>query len=135
MKRLSAIGALLVAVSLLGAACTVGGPAPTDWKVKPATIKVVTGEDMDAGDEPYVIQVGFRSKLGVAGSTHVQVASQCRSGALPATDAAEATVKSELLAMRAAAWKAVGELAAVGGDYATLPCTMTYEVDGAQRAR
>ncbi|HMR96792.1 MAG TPA: hypothetical protein PKE05_14740 [Microthrixaceae bacterium] len=88
MKRLSAIGALLVAVSLLGAACTVGGPAPTDWKVKPATIKVVTGEDMDAGDEPYVIQVGFRSKLGVAGSTHVQVASQCRSGALPATDAA-----------------------------------------------
>ena len=28
-----------------------------------------------------------------------------------------------------------GELAAVGGDYATLPCTMTYEVDGAQRAR
>jgi hypothetical protein len=28
-----------------------------------------------------------------------------------------------------------GELAAVGGAYATLPCTMTYEIDAAQRVR
>ena len=45
MKRLSAIGALLVAVSLLGAACTVGGPAPTEWKVKP--------EVLPAGQRPF----------------------------------------------------------------------------------
>ena len=88
MKRMTAVGALVIALSLVAAACTVGGPAPTDWKVKPTTIKVVDGEDNDAGDEPYVIQVGFRSKLGVAGSSSAQIASQCYAGALPAPDAA-----------------------------------------------
>ncbi len=88
MKRISAAGALLVVLSLVAAACTIGGPAPVDWKVKPVSIKVVDGEDNDAGDEPYVIQVGFRSKLGVAGSSAVQLSSQCYSGALPAPDAA-----------------------------------------------
>lgn len=88
MKRISAAGALLVVLSLVAAACTIGGPAPVDWKVKPVSVKVVNGEDNDSGDEPYVIQVGFRSKLGVAGSTAVQLSSQCYSGALPAPDAA-----------------------------------------------
>jgi hypothetical protein len=88
MKRMTAVGALVVALSLVAAACTIGGPAPTDWKVKPSTIKVVDGEDNDAGDEPYVIQVGFRSKLGVAGSSSAQISSQCYAGALPGPDAA-----------------------------------------------
>ncbi|UDY37277.1 hypothetical protein [Dermatobacter hominis] len=85
---MTAVGALVVALSLVAAACTIGGPAPTDWKVKPGTIKVVDGEDNDVGDEPYVIQVGFRSKLGVAGSSAAQISSQCYAGALPAPDAA-----------------------------------------------
>ena len=88
MKRISVFGALLAAIALVASACTIGGPAPTDWKVKPGTIKVVDGEDNDAGDEPYVIQVGFRSKLGVAGSSDVQLSSQCYAQAVPGPDAA-----------------------------------------------
>lgn len=88
MKRITALCTLLVACALLASACTIGGPAPTNWKVKPASIKVVQQEDYDAGDEPYVIQVGFRSKLGVPGSSSASLASQCYAGAIPPADAA-----------------------------------------------
>jgi hypothetical protein len=88
MRKVTSIGALVVAVALLGAACTVGGPAPTDWKVKPQSISVVKGEDHDGGDEPYVIQLGFRSKLGVANSSSASISSQCYARKLPATNAA-----------------------------------------------
>lgn len=87
MRSLFATVTLLAGISLVAAACTPpAGPAPTNWKVRPVSVTVVNPEDTDAGDEPYVIQVGFRSKLGVAGSTQVTVASQCRTGTLPATD-------------------------------------------------
>jgi hypothetical protein len=87
MRKISSIGALVVVTAML-AACTVGGPAPTDWKVKPVSINVVRGEDRDGGDEPYVIQLGFRSKLGVAKSSSVSLASQCYTHGIPATNAA-----------------------------------------------
>lgn len=86
-KSALAVG-LLTATALVAAACTPGtGPAPVTWKVRPDSIKVLQSEDNDTGDEPYVIQVGFRSKLGVSKSSSVQVASQCRSGQLTPIDA------------------------------------------------
>ncbi|MEZ5238454.1 MAG: hypothetical protein R2716_05735 [Microthrixaceae bacterium] len=39
----------------------------------------VDKEDPDPGDEPYVIQLGFWSKLGVEESSSAFVVSQCRS--------------------------------------------------------
>ncbi len=88
MRKVSSIGALLVVTAMLAAACTVGGPAPTDWKVKPVSIQVVKDEDRDGGDEPYVIQLGFRSKLGVANSSSAALSSQCYTHGLPANNAA-----------------------------------------------
>lgn len=86
-RRLTALGVLVAAAALIAGACTPpSGPAPTTWKVKPTSIKVVTTEDSDFKDEPYAIQIGFRSKVGVAGSADAFIASQCRSGALPAND-------------------------------------------------
>lgn len=89
MKR-SYVGlaTLLVCVALVGAACAPSAPPPTEWKVKPVSITVHDDEDNDGGDEPYVIQVGFRSKVGVPGSSATSIASQCYSGALPAPNAA-----------------------------------------------
>ncbi|MBM3661424.1 MAG: hypothetical protein FJW94_00820 [Actinobacteria bacterium] len=86
--RISAIGiAVLAGLAVIAASCTPPtGPAPRNWKVRPVSIEVLDQEDTDGGDEPYVIQIGFRSKLGVAGSTDVSIASQCRSGALPPAD-------------------------------------------------
>ena len=91
MRKVTSIGATVVVTALLAAACTVGGPAAADWKVKPSTIQVVRQNSFTtAGDRPYVIQIGFRSKLGVAGSSSASIASQCYSGALPEPDAAPA---------------------------------------------
>jgi len=91
MRRLSTLATLTAVLALFAAACTPGGPAPITWKVKPATIQVISkNSQVTAGDRPYVIQVGFRSKLGVAGPSSAQISSQCSSGALPAPDAAPA---------------------------------------------
>lgn len=85
------LGAFVASVALLATACTPGGPAEANWKVKPATVQVVRQNSITtAGDRPYVIQIGFRSKLGVAGSSSTQIASQCTAGALPVPDAAPA---------------------------------------------
>jgi len=90
-RRLTALGVLVVAGSLLAAACTPPtGPAPTTWKVKPTSIQVVNTEDPDFSDEPYVIQIGFRSKVGVPGSADAFISSQCRNNLLPPNDAAPA---------------------------------------------
>jgi hypothetical protein len=88
MRKLPLAGVLVVATALLASACTPGGPAANNWKVKPGSIEVVRQEDFDPGDEPYVIQIGFRSKLGVANSSSASIASQCYGGGLPALDAA-----------------------------------------------
>jgi hypothetical protein len=77
---------LVMVVAVVGACAA--PPTPTDWKVSPVSITVHDGEDGDAGDEPYVIQVGFRSKVGVPGSSDTSIASQCYAQALPANDAA-----------------------------------------------
>ena len=77
----------VVAVALVGGACA-APPAPATWKIKPVSIKVNNGEDNDGGDEPYVIQVGFRSKLGVADSSQTSISSQCYRNKLPANNAA-----------------------------------------------
>jgi len=90
MRSVSFRVAVVVSVALISAACTPGGPAPTEWKVKPVSIQVVTQNSTNAGDRPYVVQIGFRSKLGVANSSSVQIDSQCYSGALPGVDAAPA---------------------------------------------
>lgn len=72
---------------MLAGACTVpNGPPKHDWKVKPVSVKVVNKEDPDAGDEPYVIQVGFRSKIGVPDSSWAGISSQCYSRKLPANN-------------------------------------------------
>ncbi len=78
---------LVVSMALVGAACVPSTPPPTEWKVKPVSITVHDGEDNDGGDEPYVIQVGFRSKVGVPGSSSTSIASQCRSRKLPSANA------------------------------------------------
>ena len=84
-KHLVAASTLAV-VALLAAACTLPAPAERNWKVSPTSVKVIDQEDFDPGDEPYVIQLGFRSKLGVENSSSAFVVSQCRSRALPAND-------------------------------------------------
>ena len=91
MRKVPMLGVLVASIAMVAAACTPGGPAANDWKVKPTSIAVVRQNSLTtAGDRPYVIQVGFRSKLGVANSSSAQIASQCSSGALPAPDAAPA---------------------------------------------
>ncbi|MFN8053539.1 MAG: hypothetical protein U0Q22_19025 [Acidimicrobiales bacterium] len=90
MRTSRMIGAF-ISIAVVAVACTPGGPAPSDWKVKPSSISVIRQNSITtAGDRPYVIQIGFRSKLGVANSSDVQIASQCASGALPEPDAAPA---------------------------------------------
>ena len=91
MKKTSRIISLVAGLSLFAAACTPGGPAGITWKVKPSTVQVVTqNSQVTAGDRPYIIQIGFRSKLGVAHSSSAQIVSQCSSGALLPPDAAPA---------------------------------------------
>lgn len=77
-----------IALALLAAACTPGGPPLAGFTVSPKSVTVHHQEDWDAGDEPYVIQLGFRSKLGVPNSTSTSFSSQCYNGKLPAADAA-----------------------------------------------
>ncbi|MGB6057408.1 MAG: hypothetical protein WBF71_04020 [Microthrixaceae bacterium] len=86
--RKSALAVFAIMAGLLAAACSPGGPPPTNWKVSPSSITVHHQEDFDAGDEPYVMQLGFRAKLGVENSASTTFASQCYSGKLPAQDAA-----------------------------------------------
>ena len=88
MRKVSAIITFGLMAALLGAACTPAGPAPSQWKVSPKSITVHDGEDNDGGDEPYVMQLGFRSKLGVAGSSQATFSSQCYNQKVPAADAA-----------------------------------------------
>lgn len=88
MRRgLFAVPVLVVAAALVGTACA-PPPAPTDWTVRPVSVTVNDGEDNDGGDEPYIIQVGFRSKLGVDNSTSTSISSQCYRNRLPANNAA-----------------------------------------------
>ena len=87
MRKISAIISFSLLAALLAAACTPGGPAPLQWKVSPQSITVNNTEDYDKGDEPYVAQLGFRSKIGVPDSSVVTFASQCTSNKLPANDA------------------------------------------------
>ncbi len=77
MDRKLTVAAIMVAtIAVLAASCTLPAPAERTWKVSPVSVEVVDQEDWDAGDEPYVIQLGFRSKLGVVGSSDSWVASQ-----------------------------------------------------------
>ncbi len=73
-------------MALLAGACTFPAPGEATWKIKPDSIKVVHPEDEDGADEPYVIQLAFRSKLGVPNSSQAFVVSQCRAWATPAND-------------------------------------------------
>lgn len=84
-RHLVALAAITF-TALLAGACTVPAPAERNWRVSPQSIEVLDPEDADAGDEPYVIQLGFRSKLGVEESSSAFVVSQCRSNTLPDTD-------------------------------------------------
>lgn len=89
MNRTAPVLAALVAtVAVIAAACAPAPPPNRDWRVKAESVTVHRGEDGDGGDEPYVIQIGFRSKLGVSGSTSTSIASQCRAMALPPMNAA-----------------------------------------------
>ncbi|NLA34528.1 MAG: hypothetical protein GX868_02445 [Actinobacteria bacterium] len=82
------VGAVLALVMLV-TACTPEGPPPSTWRVKANSVQVVRQNNYSAaGDRPYTIQIGFRSKLGVANSSRVDVVSQCYNGKLPAPDAA-----------------------------------------------
>ncbi len=85
-RKLTAAAVMVAAISVLAASCTLPSPASGTWKVKPVSVEVIDQEDFDAGDEPYVIQVGFRSKLGVPNSADAFVVSQCNSGAFPMPD-------------------------------------------------
>ncbi len=77
-KRVLAIGAFVSACALIAAACTPPtGPAPRTWRVKAVSAEVLDQEDPDLGDEPYAIQLGFRSKVGVANSSWASVRSDC----------------------------------------------------------
>lgn len=87
-RRWTAVAATMLTISVIAAACTPEGPAPTTYTVSPVSVKVNHQEDFDAGDEPYAIQLGFRSKLGVANSTDVTFSSQCRNQKLPGADSA-----------------------------------------------
>jgi len=84
------VAGVIIAVigALLATACTPGGPAPSQWRVSAKSITVHQEEDLDGGDEPYVMQLGFRSKLGVPGSSSASFASQCHNQALPGNNAA-----------------------------------------------
>ena len=73
IRKFTLLGSLVAAVALVAGACTPGGPAAQTFKVRPTSVKIVDGEDNDSGDEPYVIQVGFRSKVGVAKSSSAQI--------------------------------------------------------------
>ena len=85
MLRRTTFAALLVAcLGFIAAACAPTTPPLRDWTVRASSITVHDDEDNDGGDEPYVIQIGFRSKLGVSGSTSTSIKSQCRAGKLPA---------------------------------------------------
>ncbi|MHB1137699.1 MAG: hypothetical protein ACYC2O_02000 [Microthrixaceae bacterium] len=88
MRKISAIVTFGLMAALIGAACTPNGPAPSQWKVSAKSITVHDSEDNDGGDEPYVMQLGFRSKLGVDGSSKSTFASQCYTRKLPANNAA-----------------------------------------------
>jgi hypothetical protein len=90
MKKISFRISLVAALALVAAACTPTGPAPGVWEVRGQSIEVVRQNSSNAGDRPYVIQLGFRSKLGVADSSSAQLKSQCYAQALPAPDAAPA---------------------------------------------
>lgn len=85
-RRLAAVGAALAAIALVAGACA--PPPETTWKVRPTSFTVHDGEDNDGGDEPYAIQIGFRSKVGVPGSSQTTSASQCTARKLPANNAA-----------------------------------------------
>lgn len=87
-RRASAGIVTTVAFALVAVACTPGGPPPIGYKVSPNSVTVHQQEDQDAGDEPYVIQLGFRSKLGVRNSSSTSFSSQCYNGKLPPRDAA-----------------------------------------------
>jgi hypothetical protein len=88
MRRgLFAVPVLVVAAALVGTACA-PPPAPTDWTVRPVSVTVNDDEDNDGGDEPYIIQVGFRSKVGVDNSSSTSISSQCYRNRLPAGNAA-----------------------------------------------
>lgn len=87
-RRIAALAASLVTVAVIAVGCVPPTPTPVEWKVGPKSVTVHDDEDNDAGDEPYIIQIGFRSKLGVAGSSKVTLASQCYAQRLPAPDAA-----------------------------------------------
>jgi hypothetical protein len=88
MNRRSTFAVTLLAiVALVAAACVPPPPPGRDWRVKAESITVHVGEDKDGGDEPYVIQIGFRSKLGVEGSTSTSIKSQCRAGKIPGYNA------------------------------------------------
>jgi hypothetical protein len=78
-----------VAASLVAAACTPPAPPKVTWKVKPAHIEVIDQDDWDAGDEPYVIQMGFRSVYGKKNTSHSMVTSQCP-WTVPATNSVPA---------------------------------------------
>ncbi len=86
--RRSAVAVLAVTAGLLATSCTPGGPPTNNWKVSAKSITVHQQEDWDAGDEPYVMQLGFRSKLGVPNSSSTSFSSQCYNGKLPAPDSA-----------------------------------------------
>lgn len=87
--RWTSVGvAAVLAISMVAVACTPGGPPTTSYKVSPYSVTVNHQEDRDGGDEPYVIQLGFRSKMGVKKSTEVTFASQCYKNKLPKQDAA-----------------------------------------------
>ncbi|HTO00909.1 MAG TPA: hypothetical protein VL068_09570 [Microthrixaceae bacterium] len=87
-KRTTALLVFGVMAGLLAGACTPAGPPARDWKVSPSSITVNNKEDQDKGDEPYVMQLGFRAKLGVKGSASTTFSSQCYNKKLPAQDAA-----------------------------------------------
>ncbi len=84
-KKVLAASSMIAVMAVLAASCTLPTPASHTWKVKPVSVKVIDQEDFDPGDEPYVIQLGFRSKLGVPNSSSVSIVSQCPWG-LPATN-------------------------------------------------
>lgn len=94
--RTSALLVFAVTAGLLAAACTPGGPPPSSWKVSPKSITVHDKEDHDPGDEPYVMQLGFRAKLGVRDSASTTFASQCYTKKLPAQNAAPAGTTLEV---------------------------------------
>lgn len=84
--RSAAVAAAVAAIALIAAACA--PPPETTWKVRPVSITVHDKEDADPGDEPYAIQIGFRSKVGVPNSSQTSISSQCSSNQLPPTNAA-----------------------------------------------